>query len=654
MGRAGRAATVLTLIAALFGLGSGQAHAVSSNIVISGAFAGGGLSGAPYKNDYIELLNTSSSPVDVTGWTVQAASGFSSFGSASDVTLAGSIPANSYFLVGEASGGANGSALPTPDATGTADLDTRGAKVRIIDGSSTVIDLLGWLSNEYEGSPVNVALQNDTALDRRHSGCVDTDNNASDFEFVEPAVARNIATPTHVCAPNQAPVLDHIADQNGTTHHEIAFTVTGSDPDGDPITFSASNLPPGASFDDSDTHQFIWIPQPGQEGVYSNVQFSVSDGIDTTSQPITITVTTGTDTPPVIDPIADQTTHPGKELDFFVTGSDADGDPLTYGAPNLPSGAFFDTGGELNQFSWTPGQSDLGSHPGIAFTVFDGTITATTTMTINVTQNHPPVIDPIATKTVTAGHTLSFQVTGSDPDSDAITFSASHLPTGASFDPSTQTFSWRPLQADVGSHTGLQFTVNDGLASVSTTMEIDVLADHAPVIDAIGDKTVNAGRTLSFQVTGHDPDADPVTFSASNLPPGASFDQGTQMFAWTPTPADLGSYPNVTFTIDDSLLNASTSITITVNLNHAPVLAPIGNKRVLPGHTLAFVISARDVDRDPLTFSTSRLPRGARFRPGTRRFSWTPTAGQRGTYRVTFIVSDGLAIDHETIKISVA
>lgn len=42
-----------------------------SGVVISQVYGGGGNSGATLKNDFIELHNTSASPVSVSGWSVQ-------------------------------------------------------------------------------------------------------------------------------------------------------------------------------------------------------------------------------------------------------------------------------------------------------------------------------------------------------------------------------------------------------------------------------------------------------------------------------------------------------------------------------------------------------------------------------------------------------
>jgi len=50
------------------------AHAVSSSIVISQVYGGGGNSGATLRNDFIELFNRGGAPVSLNGWPVQYAS----------------------------------------------------------------------------------------------------------------------------------------------------------------------------------------------------------------------------------------------------------------------------------------------------------------------------------------------------------------------------------------------------------------------------------------------------------------------------------------------------------------------------------------------------------------------------------------------------
>ncbi len=47
---------------------------LQAQVVISQVYGGGGNSGATFKNDFIELFNRGSAPVDVAGWSVQYAS----------------------------------------------------------------------------------------------------------------------------------------------------------------------------------------------------------------------------------------------------------------------------------------------------------------------------------------------------------------------------------------------------------------------------------------------------------------------------------------------------------------------------------------------------------------------------------------------------
>ena len=60
------------------------------------------------------------------------------------------------------------------------------------------------------------------------------------------------------------------------------------------------------------------------------------------------------------------------------------------------------------------------------------------------------MLDPIGSKSVAEGATLTFTVTATDPNGDALTCSASNLPAGASFNPATQTFTWTPAYGQAG------------------------------------------------------------------------------------------------------------------------------------------------------------------------------------------------------------
>jgi hypothetical protein len=92
-----------------------------------------------------------------------------------------------------------------------------------------------------------------------------------------------------------------------------------------------------------------------------------------------------------------------------------------------------------------------------------------------------------------------------------------------------------------------------------------VSINRPPVLDAVGDRTVDEGATLTFTVSASDPDGGTLTYSASNLPSGASFEPATRTFSWTPDHSQAGTYNNVRFTVSDGSLEDSENITITVN-----------------------------------------------------------------------------------------
>src|SRR5262249_51706887 len=91
-----------------------------ASLAISQVYPGGGLTGAHYANDFIELYNRGTTTIDfsVTPYSVQFLSTSGSTWAKTDLTT-GAVAPGHYFLIKETSGGAVGAALSTADATGT-------------------------------------------------------------------------------------------------------------------------------------------------------------------------------------------------------------------------------------------------------------------------------------------------------------------------------------------------------------------------------------------------------------------------------------------------------------------------------------------------------------------------------------------------------
>ncbi|MFC4816078.1 T9SS type A sorting domain-containing protein [Flavobacterium sp. GCM10023249] len=208
-------AFIITLFSTLF---------ANAQIVISQVYGSGNNAGATYQNDFIEIFNRGSVAQDLTGWSVQYASATGTAWAVTNLTSVVLQPGQ-YYLIQEAGGTTNGSALPTPDATGTINMSGSNGKVILVNVTtaqtgtnptgSQIIDKVGFGStpNGFEGQNTGVALTNTTSATRLTSGCTDTDNNANDFVELTPS-ARNTATTLAPCS--SAPDIVITTPTNGT------------------------------------------------------------------------------------------------------------------------------------------------------------------------------------------------------------------------------------------------------------------------------------------------------------------------------------------------------------------------------------------------------------------------------------------------------
>jgi predicted extracellular nuclease len=270
--RLGPALLVGAMLAlALTGLTAPPAAAVSASIVVSQVYGGGGNSGAPYTNDFVELFNRGASPASVGGWSLQYASatGTGTFGA--DAGQLTELPAvtlapGQYLLVQEAAGATPAAPLPTPDvidATPIA-MGATGGKVALVDtttplgcnGGSTpcppaalarIVDLVGYGSaNFFEGTGPTPAPGNTTAAIRGAGGCTDTDQNATDFAAAAPS-PRNTASPQNPC-PTGQPVVASCGGPLSTPVGVAATTpVSAADADARVVSITITQVTPSPS-----------------------------------------------------------------------------------------------------------------------------------------------------------------------------------------------------------------------------------------------------------------------------------------------------------------------------------------------------------------------------------------------------------------------
>ncbi|HEY3449874.1 MAG TPA: lamin tail domain-containing protein [Myxococcales bacterium] len=196
---------------------TGLAAGCAPGVVISQVYGGGGNSGAQFTNDFVELHNRSTNPVDVTNWSVQYTSATGTSWSSNLQALCSgtcttrSIPAGGYLLIQLAAGTTPSGALPTPDVTGTIAMAGANGKVALVASKTAltgncpagVIDFVGYGTADCPTNKVG-ALSNSTAAIRNGAaaspgtGCDFTGNNTTDFTVAAPS-PRNSATTAVTC-----------------------------------------------------------------------------------------------------------------------------------------------------------------------------------------------------------------------------------------------------------------------------------------------------------------------------------------------------------------------------------------------------------------------------------------------------------------------
>ena len=232
--------------------------------------------------------------------------------------------------------------------------------------------------------------------------------------FVVTAHAGTVTSPysSEVCSDaNQAPYLSQPFNQNSHVNQAATLQLSGGDPQGDPITYSATGLPPGLTINAS-TGFISGIPNAA--GTYVP-QVSVSDGSLSASRTFTWTVVAGNQPPSLTNP-GTLSASVGQAVALQLIASDPDGQPITFSAVGLPAGLTIGT----NTGAIT-GQATTAGTYSVTVTVSDGSLFASQTFAWTIgTANQAPALTNPGAQTSTAGQAVSLQLQGSDPNGDTL------------------------------------------------------------------------------------------------------------------------------------------------------------------------------------------------------------------------------------------
>jgi hypothetical protein len=198
------------------------------------------------------------------------------------------------------------------------------------------------------------------------------------------------------------------------------------------------------------------------------------------------------------------------------------------------------------------------------------TATAITVTVNNTAANRAPTLVQPANQSSAEANAVSLALSGSDPDGNPLTYTATGLPNGLSVNASSGLISGTLSYTSSGSH-NVTARVSDGTLSQSRTFTWTVAnTNRRPRLTAPQGQSSEAETQVSLQLAGSDPDGTAVTYQASNLPPALELNASTGLISGTLSAESVGTH-TVVVTVSDGALSESQTFVWSVNGPDEPV-----------------------------------------------------------------------------------
>jgi large repetitive protein len=456
------------------------------------------------------------------------------------------------------------------------------------------------------------------------------------------------------------------------------FALAAADPDADPVTFAVTGTPAHGTV--SCDPVGTYTPAPDFSGADS-FTFSASDGRAGGTATGTITlIVNPVNNPPVAD---DQsvTTDEDTAVDFVLTGSDIEGDALTFGIVTPPAHGDVVCGGPaLADCTYLP-DADANGADALVFSVSEGnggTATGTVSFDIVPVNDAPTASDQAA---ATAEDTpLAITSGGADVDGDALGFTVVGAPAHGTVTcggSGAGACTYTPA-ADFNGSDSFTFTASDGgLTSDAATVSITVTSVNDDPVANPDAGTVRAGEAAVIAVLANDSDVDGDALAVTAVSDPARGTATINPDGTVTYVADAGPPGTDTFTYtmtDGQGGTATATVTVEVALaNQPPVAIDQTVPPLRPGQTAIVIVEAVDPDSAGLAFAVATPPARGTLGPFTDVACDAVGEGSRCTAQVAytasetdavaapalldsfgFSVSDGSASDTATVSVGAA
>ncbi len=370
---------------------------------------------------------------------------------------------------------------------------------------------------------------------------------------------------------NNIPVATAQAVTVNEDSTDNVIILAGTDADGDTLTYAIATQPTYGTV--TLTGNIAkYTPTANYTGADS-FSFKVNDGtVD--SAPATVTITVSDVAEPNVAPVAkaQAVTVDEDTTDNVITlsGTDADGDTLTYAIATQPSHGTLTLTGNIAKYTPTANYTGADS---FSFKVNDGTVdSAPAAVTITVKDVSEPNVAPVATaQAVTVNEDSTDNVitlAGTDANGDTLTYAIATQPTHGTVTLTGNIAKYTPTANYTGADS-FSFKVNDGTVdSAPATVTITVTDVAEPVaLPNLADATIqtytkNSEITLlKFVNRGGAVDSCTV---APVLPAGLSIEKDGSTCKITGTPTTVTS--EATYTVTGTNVTGSDTAIVVISV----------------------------------------------------------------------------------------
>jgi len=424
-----------------------------------------------------------------------------------------------------------------------------------------------------------------------------------------------------------APVISSSTTASGTTSSAFIYTIAASN---SPTSFSATGLPSGLSIN---TSTGVISGTPAASGTNS-VTLGATNAGGTGTATLALTINPG------VPFITSANTYTGVTSTAFSYTIMATNSPTSFGESGLPAGLTLNP--STGVISGTPTASGTST---VTLTATNASGTGSLTLTLIISTPPKPVITSSTTASATVETGFSYAITANNAPTS---FSASGLPSGLSFNSSTGVINGTPATADT--YSVALGAINAG-GTGTATLTLTVSNPSAPVI-VPSSTTVSGdvGVAFSYTITASN---NPVSFSASGLPPGLSLDAGSGVISGTPTATGTST---VTLNASNAGGTGSATLTLTIEGPGAPVITSpttaeaFNTSLFTTASAFSYPITATS---NPTSYSATGLPSGLSVSTSTGVISGTPTATNTFTSSVAISAANSSGTGSAILTLSV-